>query len=638
MAKTGILKRFRDDKRGSAYVMAALALVPIFGMMALAVDVTNHDRIKTDLETAAETVALHIAKRVALDPNRPADEFVTEGKTIFASLVGVPLTYDQFSVDMSTGKVKIVASTSVDTHFMHMFGHDQLKASTKTQAQFGRQNIDVALAIDNSGSMRHNISDGDGGNVKKIDAAKAAAKLLVTSASDSVADLSNASLRFSIVPWHSHVSLPHSEIRSGASESAAMNAGTWANWIDWEGRSTNHFTYLAPYKANGAGDHGDMYFDVNGDDEWHDYDPEALKDLLPKEADGKGVDVNALRANANIGVVTRYDVFNNTGVSFNGCFEHRAGDYRYSFEPATTSTYANPSDDPNFDGDSLYVPNMAPDERDYNADDGSTYGSRNNYLKDVGGDSDHNDGYHEASGGNGDDGAYNEGSNDGEKARVMNSAKYVNIDTSNDLWIDSDDNPNGSCNTAKVLPLNDDIRGIDGSNPKGDIVTAIDAMDSNGFTDQSIGLVWAMNSLTPWKPLDQGGSFDDTQKVMIFMTDGYNETRNKHDYKESYMSFQYPRDDVWDGYANAPTGDQINYQINEATKKQCDAIKARGVKIYYIYFGTPNADAEAIKNHCASTPEAAIEATNSAQLEAAFEKIGDDIGKLRLTHYTPDPE
>lgn len=613
--KNGILKRFMNDKKGSAYVMAAFAIVPIFGMASLAIDYTNKDRMVTELETAAETVALHVAKRVALNPNESAQTFVDEGKSLMASLTDLSISYTKFQVDMNSGKVQIDVKSEIDTYFMHMFGHDTMEARTKTQAQFGRLNVDVAIGIDNSGSMRGTVTDTDGSSIKKIDAAKKAAKLLITTAAASVEDLTNTDLRFSIVPWHSHVSLPTDELRTGASEGDAIDVGTWKSWIDWDGRSSNHFNYLAPYKTAG----GRMYYDMDGSDSWDNYDPEQLTDLMPMEVDGDGIDLNAMEAQSGIGIVSRYDVFDNTNTAFNGCFEHRAGDYRYEFSAPTVtsntvmSAFSNPADDPIFDGDSLFIPNMSPDERD-------GWGSRNDYLNDTGGDS------------------VSSGLSD-EKPRVMNSAKYANV-SSSDIYPDSDDNANGSCNTAKVMPLSDDIEGINNYkitsgplDPEGDLVTAIDAMDSNGFTDQSIGLEWSMHSLTPWEPLAQGGEFEDTQKIMVFMTDGYNETRNKNDYAMSYMSFQYPRDDVWDEYAAQPSGTQINHEINEATKQYCDKIKERGVKIYYIYFGTPNADATAIKDHCASTPEAAIEATNGAELEAAFEKIGDDIGKLRLTHY-----
>lgn len=614
--KNGILKRFMDDKKGSAYVMAAFAVIPIFGMASLAIDYTNKDRMVTELETAAETVALHVAKRVALNPNESAQTFVDEGKSLMASLTDLSIDYTKFHVDMSTGKVQIDVKAEIDTYFMHMFGHDTMEARSKTQAQFGRLNVDVALGIDNSGSMRHTVTDSDGSAIKKIDAAKKAAKLLISTASASVEDLTNTDLRFSIVPWHSHVSLPNDQLRTGASEGDPVTVGTWKSWIDWDGRSSNHFNYLAPYKNNGR-----MFYEMDGSDSWDNYDPEKITDHIPMEVDGNGIDLVALQAEANINIVNRYDVFDNTSTAFNGCFEHRAGEYRYSFAPPTVqsnttlSTFANPASDPTFDGDSLFIPNMSPDERD-------GWSSRNDYVDDTGGDS--NSGGSEL---------------DNEKPRVMNSAKYANV-SSDDVYTDSNDNPNGSCNTAKVLPLSDDIAGINNYkitsgplDPEGDLVKAIDAMDSNGFTDQSIGLEWSMHSLTPWEPLAQGGVFEDTQKILVFMTDGYNETRNKNDYKESYMSFQYPRDDVWNEYSGQPTGTQINYEINEATKRYCTKIKERGVKIYYIYFGTPNADATAIKNHCASTPEAAIEATNAAELEAAFEKIGDDIGRLRLTHY-----
>ncbi|KAG1650430.1 chaperonin 4 [Nymphon striatum] len=603
--KNGILKRFLDDRKGSAYIMASFAIMPIFGMAALAIDYSNKDRMTTELETAAETVALHIAKRVALNPDVDRQQFIDEGKSLMSSLTGTPLIYDKFKIESDTGEVKIIVKSEIDTYFMHLFGHKKLVAQTRTKARFGRLKVDVAIAVDNSGSMGSNISNGSGGSVSKIVAAKKAAKLLVKTAAAAVEDLENSDLKFSIVPWHSHVSLPHSELRTGASENDPVTQGTWAEWIDWDGRSTAHFNYLAPYKAG-----GDMFYNMDNDgnngldDEWDEYRPEQLKALLPLEpGDQEGIDIDALKAVPGINLITRKDVFANADVAFNGCFEHRAGEYRYSFaEPdklpngAATGTINWIVDGDGFDGDSMFVPNMAPDERD-------GWGGRNDYVDDLYGDSDWV---------SGDSHDYNNLENV-ESARVFNTPKYA--ETNSSRW-NGGGSPNGSCNTAKVLPMSDDISGIDNENlpsseqeSVGAIAQAIDNMGANGYTDQSIGLEWAMHSMTPWEPLDQGGDFDDTQKILVFMTDGYNQTRNRTQYKNSYMSFQYPRDDHWNEYNSTPSGTQIDHEINEATKRYCDAIHARGIIV-------------------PSTPEAAIEATNASQLEAAFEKIGDDIGTI----------
>ncbi len=601
---TSILRRFADDKRGSAYIMAAFAIVPMFGMAAFAIDYTNYARYESTVETAAQSVALHLAKRVALDPNLTEQALVAEGKALMSTMApGLPITYDRFHVDPASGLVQIETSLEFDTYFAQFLGHETLISETETQAQFGRRNIEVALAIDNSGSM------GDwAGSKQKLQAAKDASKTLIASASTAVAGFENSDLKFSLVPWHTNVSVPAS-LRTDSS-------GNDAWWVDWDGKSTGHFTYLAPYLNDGSNADGDMYYAMptghgGTDDEWRYYDPSLLLNYLPLEADGDGVDLVALHAEPNIGIVTRKDVYDRfSNVSWNGCFEHRHGDYRFSFEP--------PNND---DGDSLFVPHMAPDERDW-------WNSRNSYINDVGGDSDYS---------NGTD--YDQfdsdvvGSSVAERARVFNTAKYVGSPSSMNASYDSGswvEGPNGKCNTAPLIALTDNKTAIE---------TAIDNMQANGNTDLTIGLEWAMHTLTPWEPIDNAGAFNETQKILVFMTDGDNYPRNPGSYATSYTSFQYPKDDLLDlGLSSSPSQSAANGMFDDASKQYCTAIKNRGVRIYFVYFGTPSTAATDIMNHCASSPSTAIAASNATELEEAFEQIGDDIGKLRLSHYTPPEE
>lgn len=569
-----LFKRFAADEKGTAYIMAAFAVVPLFGMTGLAVDYANAVRTETQIETAAQSVALHLAKRTTLNPNIPAEDLIAEGKGLMAEMVkGRTLTYDVFQVDPSTGLVRIVAKTNMDTYMMHMFGQDELTIVGRKQAQFGRRDVEVAIAIDNSGSM----GNWSGGK-RMIDAAKDATIVLMDAASDAMDDFDNADLRFSLVPWHTNVRVPEA-YRTDSS-------GNDAWWIDWEGRSTGHFNYLAPYNNDGG-----MYFEMgpgNSGDRWQHHDPSRLVDYLPLEDDGDGVDLDALHDLPGINIITRKDVFDRfSNVQWAGCFEHRHGDYRFGFDAPTLD-----------DGDSLFVPHMAPDERD-------GWGSRNNYVSDTGGDS-------------------NMGGNkvNNEHSRVMNTPKYAGAP--GNAW---GLGPNGKCNTAPMIPLTDD---------RDDLEEAIDDMQANGNTDLTTGLSWAMHTLTPWEPFDNAADFGEAEKILVFMTDGDNWPRNPGHYATSYSSLQYPRDDLLDkNLPNSPSQWQANGVFDDASKEFCTSIKNFGVKIYFVYFGNPSSAATDIMNHCATSPETAIAAADSQELEDAFRKIGDDIGKLRLSHYTP---
>lgn len=637
-----IMQGFVRDERGSAYVLAALSMIPLFGMAALAIDYTNYDRIKSDLETAVDTAALHVAKRVALNPNMTSSALITEGKQIIQGMTPeFTVLYDRFQIEQNSGVVRIEAKANIATHFMHMFGHETLVAKSKSQAQFGRREVEVAIAIDNSGSMAWLTPD----NQVRMTATKAAARTLIDTAVDSVNDLENASIKFSVIPWHTHVRLPQSQVQE--------TNGTPKWWIDWDGYSTTHFRNLPPFK-NG----GDLWtqfpkqadnWPQNADDEFPYYSPNVLKSKLPLEADGNGVNLAALKAINGIRVVSRKNAFAAfSDEPWNRCFEHRAGNYRVSFDEPTRSNWQNPSLDPQFNGDSLFVPSFSPDEYDKWVDtrwddpDGYPW-ARNDYVRDInpdnGGVDDFNPGHsdfdHDKEHLSTDDRHDRFSYDDILRARVNHTPKYVRTGTTlnqYDPWGDKL-GPNYGCDVAELLPLSSSLN---------QVYTAIDNMQANGGTDLSIGLSWAMNTLTPWAPLEQAGSFRDAQKILVFMTDGDNSSyfpTGSSSWSLNYGSLGYMRDDpLGKGWGRSgPTASQANAALDDLSKEFCTAIKNRGVKIYFVYFGDASTNARAVASHCASTPDTMIIATNAAQLQAAFRRIGDDIGKLRLTNYT-DPD
>ena len=128
----------------------------------------------------------------------------------------------------------------------------------------------------------------------------------------------------------------------------------------------------------------------------------------------------------------------------------------------------------------------------------------------------------------------------------------------------------------------------------------VDGMDSNGWTNQPIGLVWGWHALTQDAPLFAPTLPKDTTQVIILLSDGEN---TKHRWHKSESS------------------------INQRQKKVCDNIKAAGIQLYTILLIDGDED---VMKDCASEPAMFFKLTSSNQVVTAFDTIGTNLAKLRV--------
>ena len=130
----------------------------------------------------------------------------------------------------------------------------------------------------------------------------------------------------------------------------------------------------------------------------------------------------------------------------------------------------------------------------------------------------------------------------------------------------------------------------------------VDAMKSDGYTNQPIGLVWGWHSLTGGAPLFSPAITDDkTQQYIILLSDGQN-TRNRWNESES--------------------------QINVQQKLVCDNIKKAGIQIYAVLLIDGNED---VMKNCASKSDMFFKLNSSNQVVSAFSTIGTNLSKLRIS-------
>lgn len=135
-----------------------------------------------------------------------------------------------------------------------------------------------------------------------------------------------------------------------------------------------------------------------------------------------------------------------------------------------------------------------------------------------------------------------------------------------------------------------------------------------GATNQPIGLVWA------WQTLVGGGPFTmpakdanyTYQEAIILMSDGMN-TLNR-----------------WYGNGSSTNTSVDKRMYDTDGTGTCKNIKDSGVTIYTIHVNTDGDPTSQLLKNCASTQDKFWTVTSAGKLGEVFQKIGDDLAKLRI--------
>lgn len=212
-------------------------------------------------------------------------------------------------------------------------------------------------------------------------------------------------------------------------------------------------------------------------------------------------------------------------------------------------------------------------------------------------------------------------------------AQYVNVGPAfaGSSWLDSDASFVG-CVGSRNYPANiqdadyagNRIPGLGGvpcpqkiqplTDNKATILDAVNAMTGAGWTYIPSGLAWGWRLLSPAAPFTEGADAADlthrvNRKALILMTDG-----------ENTRSPDYPTHD-----SNDTT------LANQLTEELCEAVKADGIVVYTIAFKVSELTIKMLLEDCGSTPQHYYDATNTAELAAAFESIATSLRSISLS-------
>lgn len=206
--------RFARCPRGNYAIIFALSIVPLIGLVGAAIDYSRAAQMRERLQAATDAASLAVNKMIGVMSDDEIHEYARDMLNAnLAGLEGVRL--DSLEVVEEDNMVTIGASTSLETTTLGILGIDEIDVSVEAQSVFGTGLFEIALVLDNSGSM--------GGS--RISNLRNAASELVETMFDEVDDADG--VRIGIVPFAASVNIgPHLKD---------------ADWIDKTGVSSIHF-------------------------------------------------------------------------------------------------------------------------------------------------------------------------------------------------------------------------------------------------------------------------------------------------------------------------------------------------------------------------------------------------------------
>ena len=571
----GVVRAFGRSKSGNVAMLFGLAAIPLMVGVGAAVDYGRALLVRERMGNAADAAALAVGSwqgqtqaqlqvkaRQYFDANFPPE------------ILGAPAA---LNLNFSGNDIVVNVSGTVPTTMLRLANFQSIDVHAASTVTIGMGTLEVALALDNSGSM----------SGSKLTALKTAASDLVDSLFDSAKGSTKADpIKIAVVPF-----------------AAGVNVGSQystASWMDTNAKNPNHgdaqeakgspavnnFTlFKSLKKSNGSAVAWDGCVEARPS-------PYDVSDATPSSGTPSTLFVPMFAP----------DEPDNWTCSTSNCSNSGSGTKRrVNGAPNGSFTYNN------------YLPD---------AGTTTTCGSASNTNSNwtcANGDANCN------------------GSNSGRKEE--DGFAGLNITASKNCKYGTSSNkatmasvsvggieagPNFMCTSAPLLQL---------STEKSTIKTKISEMQAEGATGVGEGAMWGWRALSPGEPLAQGRAYktEENQKILILMTDGVNTYYPQSTFLKSWYSiYGY----VSEGHlgTTSTSSSTLTAKMDERTLAACNNIKAAGITVYTVAFEMAGEDAGlGLLQSCASDEDKYFAPDSNADLISAFKAIGKDISELRIT-------
>lgn len=620
-----LLKRFQRDERGAFLVLFGILAIVLIATSGAVVDFTRIEQARTRAQNALDSAALGLQPHVFdTSPVRNSQYFIDEGTLLLEEQLAderITAEVTGATINVREGQLILNARITVPTAFVALVGVSNVSARLVSEATRKRLNLEVAMVLDNSGSMA---------SYSRMTELKKAAKKATDILFDYQATQPNVFI--SIIPFTQYVNVG--------------TANRTASWMSQTGASSvSHLNF-----DNDERDDTAFTGTVN---RWSLYDG-----FIGEPWDGC--------VEARVTPFDTTDEIPNNAVP-NTMFQPVFGpDVGPGTDLSWVSTYNNNNPNNYVESDTSPSCRVPPTWKRVSVKSGCSTNSYTDCSKSAS---------HTYSGTNENGAAvasapstqpanntaysyYNTGTCSTTYTSSSSSGSYKNTRTTLCTYNFSNrelqerickyagqsfagDGPRSDCPRAAVLPL---------SNVRQTVKDRIDYMEANGSTNIEQGAIWGFHSLSSTEPLTEGRSYDEaTSKILIVMTDGENNV-NYQGYS-SGNSFGVSAWTAWGYRSNkrlltesttpkdsAATSTQVIAEVNRRTVLACASAKAKDVVVYTIGLESPNNTTTQMLKDCATPSVVENGVTknywyfpdDADELEDVFEDIAEQLSELRL--------
>src|SRR5262245_30214770 len=208
--------RFLHDRAGGAAPLLGICVIPLATAMGAAIDYSRAASVRTSMQMALDSAALMLSKEAQ---NLNTSQLGTKATAYFNALFNRPevssvvITQEFGSPQLGSFSLKITGTTTLPTIFWRVLGKQSVDISATGEVLWGIKKLNLALALDNTGSMNSN---------NKMTELKKAAHTLLTTLQN--AEKTPGDIKISIIPFATDVNI------------GTGNVG--ASWLNWSGDET----------------------------------------------------------------------------------------------------------------------------------------------------------------------------------------------------------------------------------------------------------------------------------------------------------------------------------------------------------------------------------------------------------------
>jgi Flp pilus assembly protein TadG len=206
-----LLHKFRRDRSGNVVIIFGLALIPILGLAGAVIDYARATTARAELNAAVDSAALMAAR----DASKLTDAQLTARingwiKANLSADEAARFTAATIGINRTTRIITISANIPVEKTLFAALQGDNMKVTSSSQSTWGTNMIELALVLDNTGSMS---SSG------KLTALKTASKNLITIMKDATTETDQ--IKIAIVPFATQVRFDPPTYKD-------------SNWLRWD--------------------------------------------------------------------------------------------------------------------------------------------------------------------------------------------------------------------------------------------------------------------------------------------------------------------------------------------------------------------------------------------------------------------